>query len=156
MINRAGFESTLIPLTLAAAYLSYAVVSWPVAANPQAIRKAPATSGAPASAPSGAAGVDYADMAGWHLFGDAASGLSENPVAASLALTVQGIVMFPGRRAHVIVSTPDQAQKTYKVRDQLPGGYTITAIERDRIRLSDVRPSGTGRHEYLALPKNRL
>ena len=103
------------------------------------------------------AGVDYRQIAGWHLFGEVGIEKPEpapvkvNAPETRLNLTLMGIFYAEdgGRPLALIEGAGDKL--AYGLNDELQGaarGVTIQAIEKDRVVLSR-----NGRLETLSLPR---
>jgi type II secretory pathway component PulC len=72
--------------------------------------------------------VSFADIPQWHLFGEAPPSISLAS-KTDLQLTLVGILTAtPTQAAQVIIATPDGAQKTYSVGQQLPGDAVLYRI----------------------------
>jgi general secretion pathway protein C len=102
-----------------------------------------------------AAPSDFARIAEFHLFGQAAqtakpktSGRDGGVPETSLQLTLKGVVYFPNRFAHAIIEAAGQPQKKYRAGDTLPGGAVLHSIKSDRVILLNA-----DQKESLALQK---
>jgi len=103
------------------------------------------------------AGVEYAVIAGWHLFGQAnAVQPVESPApgvaaAAPLSLRLAGIFFIEqgGSRALALIAEGGNLEHSYRVGDLLPGGSRLELIQRDHVVISH-----DGRQEQLYLPKS--
>jgi general secretion pathway protein C len=80
---------------------------------------------------------DFLEISHWHLLGQA--DLSSVPGGqlpeTQLQLKLQGLLTVgkQNKQAHAIITSADQAQKTYKINDELPGGGTLHKIETDKV-----------------------
>jgi len=97
-----------------------------------------------------------ADMAGWHLFGNAARPAAPAPEpqpvdapATRLDLKLLGVLATDDRRdARAIIGAPGVADRHYRLGDTLPAGAELAAIRRDHVLLKR-----NGRFETLALAR---
>lgn len=103
-----------------------------------------------------------ANIAGWHLFGQADPGTGPGvgggraaPIDAPetrLNLTLRGLFATEDpERARAIIAAPNGEERSYRVEDELPGGAELSAIYADRIILQR-----NGRYETLRLPRESL
>ncbi len=98
---------------------------------------------------------DPAQIAGWHLFGEAsrveqAVQVPVNAPDTHLQLTLSGVLAFDDpKEARAIVADARREEKGYSIGDPLPGGAKLTEIHADRIILERG-----GRFETLRLPKD--
>jgi general secretion pathway protein C len=141
----------VIALGYYAARLVWLLVSVPapVAWSPPPPASTPAAA-APAAGDSVAAAI-----AGVHLFGqaEATAGTAEidvvNAPETQLNLQLHGLVAAADERfAHAIIADDSGIEKVYFVKDSLPGGATVHAIQADRVLLARG-----GTVEVLLLPR---
>ncbi len=87
-------------------------------------------------------GFDMSGVLSVHLFGKAEAEAAEKPKTpinapeTQLNLTLQGtLAMQNGKRQRAIIAGPDGKGKLYKIKDTLPGGALLHAIEADKVIL---------------------
>ncbi len=103
------------------------------------------------------AAFDERQLAGWHLFGEAAQQSVEKRVTpldapeTRLRLTLKGVFASDQKAAGwAIIADPKGKEDSYSIGDPLPGGARLAEIYPDRIILER-----NGRFETLKLPKKR-
>jgi hypothetical protein len=107
--------------------------------------------------------TNLADIANWHLFGEAkkeTTPVKPKPVVqhteapkTRLKLTLQGIFSptVEGQTGWAIIEAPGENPKAYRIGDEVPGGATLTAVE-----LSQVILTRNNRPESLPLEMKEL
>jgi general secretion pathway protein C len=144
----------VIALARSLAVLSLAVVS---GRSPQVVgAPAPAAPGSAANKSAGAQpSVDYATIAGWHLFGqvDARRPVEAPPVSmptTPLNLRLAGVFFIGrgGERALALIAEGGGLERGYRIGEPLPGEARLERIQPDHVVVSR-----NGRQEMLKLPK---
>lgn len=142
-------------LVIALGYYAARLV-WALVPGPAPIDWTPPPVSSPRPAAGTATGAAaYAAIANAHLFGQPDASPEGSTVAAEdapetqLDLQLRGAVAAPDERfAHAIIADGSGAEKVYFVKDSLPGGAVLQAIQADRVVLSRG-----GALEVLLLPR---
>ncbi len=97
--------------------------------------------------------IDFQQISQWHLLGEANAPTINSADAApetQLQLQLLGILKFSDNPAgtHAIIGAADQTQKTYRVKETLPGGAILERIEANKALLRV-----DSRYESLSLRK---
>jgi len=97
--------------------------------------------------------IDFQQISQWHLLGEASTPTNTSADAApetQLQLQLLGILKFSDNPAgtHAIIESADQSQKTYRVKETLPGGAILESIEAHKALLRV-----DSRYESLSLRK---
>jgi len=142
------------------AFLLVIFIAWQLARLIWLLVPAPAEEAPPAGARSGqpasrSAIVDVTGIVEAHFFGkvDPQENVITTPVEdlpeSNAALSLRGTIAAdePGQAVAIIADSSGQ-EKVYKVDDALPGGFSLHAVQRDRVILNRG-----GRLEALLLPR---
>ena len=137
----------------AALYLSYVLFDLAFSGNGQSV-SADLPPAAKIQASSAPAPADPMQIADWHLFGlaeatDTASDAAVTETALQMKLLGVFLLSQPAGRAYAIIQEEGGQQKKYRPGDELPGGASLHAVEKNRVVLLHNH-----RQEYLALKRN--
>ena len=90
----------------------------------------------------------------WHLFGQLDTAVIQNsePQKTQLQIKLLGVFFLPNQKksSFAIIEGEDKLQKKYRLGEELPGGVTLQAIDKERvILLRNQQP------EFLSMDKTK-